>query len=43
MTGTFFIGRICRSAQIVDPERVTVCVLAPSTVARSVSAGCTTS
>src|SRR5512142_3186185 len=39
VTGTFFSGRISRSAQIVEPDNVTVCVLAPSTVARTVSAG----
>ena len=30
MTGTFLSGRISFSAQIVDPESVTVWVLAPS-------------
>src|SRR5215208_8541361 len=39
ITGTFFNGRISRSAQIVEPDNETVCVLAPSTVARTVSAG----
>src|SRR5215216_553388 len=39
VTGTFFNGNISRSAQIVEPERVIVWVLAPSTVARTVSAG----
>src|SRR5436190_14495294 len=42
ITGTFFNGRISFSAQIVEPDNVTVCVLAPSTVARTVSDGCTT-
>src|SRR5258706_8594287 len=41
ITGTFFNGRISFSAQIVEPDNVTVCVLAPSTVARTVSEGCT--
>src|SRR5215213_292097 len=39
VTGTFFKGKISRSAQIVEPDKVTVCVLAPSTVARTVSDG----
>src|SRR5215207_8814733 len=39
ITGTFFNGRISFSAQIVEPDNVTVCVLAPSTVARTVSDG----
>src|SRR5215212_545111 len=39
VTGTFFKGNISRSAQIVEPDKVTVCVLAPSTVARTVSDG----
>src|SRR6476660_8615177 len=39
VTGTFFNGKISRSAQIVEPDKVTVWVLAPSTVARTVSEG----
>src|SRR6266487_475071 len=41
ITGTFFNGKISRSAQIVEPDNVTVCVLAPRTVARTVSDGWT--
>src|SRR5687767_9170706 len=39
VTRTLFRGKISLFLETVEPERVTVCVLAPSTVARTVSAG----
>ena len=41
-TGRLRSGSSARSTQMVDPETVTVCVPAPSTVARTVSVGSAT-